>query len=461
MKRILLFFLAIIFLWNMQSLISGCAQIVSPTGGVKDSLPPKLVGANPKLRSTNFKGNKITLDFDEYVELQDVRQNLLVSPSPKKDPNVDYKLRTVTIKLRDTLEPNTTYTINLGNAIRDLNEGNQLKNFTYVFSTGATLDSLEFTGHVEVAETGRIDSTLMIFLYKNLDDSAVIKQKPKYIARVDGQGNFAFKNLAGGQYKVYALKDGDGLKTYNSKGEMFAFSDSTINVNNNTHPVSLYAYVEETEKEKNNVTNNKNAEKKLKYTTSIPAETQDILTDLVIDFNKPLKNLDNKKVILTDTLFNVLPDVSISTDSLNKRIIIKNKWIENSDYKLIISKDFATDTSGNTISKADTIRFKTKKESNYGSIKMNFKNLDLKKNPVLQFVVSDNVVKSFPLTSSQFASKLFTPGDFELRILYDDNKNGKWDPGNYLLKRQPEKVQSISQKINIKADWENERDIEL
>ncbi len=445
----------------MQSLISGCAQIVSPTGGVKDSLPPKLVGANPKLRSTNFKGNKITLDFDEYVELQDVRQNLLVSPSPKKDPNVDYKLRTVTIKLRDTLEPNTTYTINLGNAIRDLNEGNQLKNFTYVFSTGATLDSLEFTGHVEVAETGRIDSTLMIFLYKNLDDSAVIKQKPKYIARVDGQGNFAFKNLAGGQYKVYALKDGDGLKTYNSKGEMFAFSDSTINVNNNTHPVSLYAYVEETEKEKNNVTNNKNAEKKLKYTTSIPAETQDILTDLVIDFNKPLKNLDNKKVILTDTLFNVLPDVSISTDSLNKRIIIKNKWIENSDYKLIISKDFATDTSGNTISKADTIRFKTKKESNYGSIKMNFKNLDLKKNPVLQFVVSDNVVKSFPLTSSQFASKLFTPGDFELRILYDDNKNGKWDPGNYLLKRQPEKVQSISQKINIKADWENERDIEL
>lgn len=453
--------LVVISLWNMHVSMSGCAQIVSPTGGVRDSLPPKLVNANPASGTTNFKGNKITLDFDEYILLDNVRQNLLVSPSPKIEPNVDYKLRSVTIKLRDTLEANTTYTINLGDAIKDLNENNSLKNFVYVFSTGNTLDSLQFSGKVEVAETGKVDSTLMVFLYKNLDDSAVMKQKPKYIARLDGLGNFNFTNLAGGQYKVYALKDGDGLKTYNSKAEMFAFADSTINVNTKTMPVSLFAYVEEKEKEKNAAAGIKQSEKKLKYTTPIPFEAQDILSDLVINFNKPLKNFDDKKITLTDTLYNVYPDVTIGIDSIRKKISLQNKWIENTDYKIIIPKDFATDTSGNTLSKSDTIRFKSKKETDYGNVQLSFKNLNVKKNPVLQFVVNNEVIKSFPLTSAKWASKLFTPGDFELRILYDDNKNGRWDPGNYLLKKQPEKVQSISQKINVKANWDNERDIEL
>ena len=234
----------------MLVLTSGCAQIIAPTGGARDSLPPKLINANPKNGATNFRGNHITLYFDEYVHTEDVQQNLLVSPSPKKDPYIDYKLRTVTIKLRDTLEPNTTYTINLGNSIRDINENNQLKNFRYVFSTGATLDSLEFSGKVTEAETGKVDSTLIVMLYKNLNDSAVNKLKPKYIARVDGEGNFIFQNLSPGEYKVYALKDMDGSKTYNSKSETFAFADSAVIVNKNTKPVNLYAYVEEKEKPK-------------------------------------------------------------------------------------------------------------------------------------------------------------------------------------------------------------------
>ena len=461
MKRFLLFLLMIVALYNMQINLSGCAQIVSPTGGLRDTLPPKLLKANPASGTTNFKGNKITLDFDEYVQLDNVRQNLLVSPTPKTDPNVDYKLRSVTIKLKDTLEKNTTYTINLGDAIKDLNEGNAVKNFVYVFSTGPALDSLSFSGNVEVAETGKVDSTMIVLLYKNLEDSAVEKLRPKYIARLNGEGNFSFTNLASGQYKVYALKDGDGSKTYNSKAEMFAFTNTIITVNAATADVSLYAYVEEKEKEKPSSNNAKSTDKKLKYTTPIPFEAQDILTDLFIDFNKPLKNFDKSKIILTDTLFDPLPDVNVSLDTLNKRISVKNKWIENTDYRLIISKDFATDTSGNALPKSDTIKFKTKKEIDYGSLKLNFKNLDLTKNPVLQFVQSGEVVKSFSLTSSKWENKLFTPGDFELRILYDDNKNGKWDPGNYHLKKQPEKVQSISQKINIKANWDNERDIEL
>ncbi len=96
---------------------SGCAQIGAPTGGPRDSIPPKLLNANPPNGTLNFKGNHITLTYDEYVQLQKVQENLLVSPTPKITPNVDYKLRTVTIKIRDTLEPNTTYRFDLGNSI--------------------------------------------------------------------------------------------------------------------------------------------------------------------------------------------------------------------------------------------------------------------------------------------------------------------------------------------------------
>ena len=114
--------------------------------------------------------------------------------------------------------------------------------------------------------------------------------------------------------------------------------------------------------------------------------------------------------------------------------------------QIIIAKDFATDTLGVALLKSDTINFKTKRESDYGSITINFKNLEKFKNPVLQFVSNNEVVNSYPLTSAKWNEKLFNPGDYELRILEDDNKNGIWDPGNYHLKKQPEKVYALNKK---------------
>ena len=458
MKKALYFFLLILVIPKIVVLTSGCAQIIAPTGGPRDTLPPKLVSANPKMKATNFTGNRITLYFDEYVHIEDLQQNLLVSPTPKNNPYIDYKLRSVTIRLRDTLEPNTTYTINLGNSIRDINENNAIKDFRYVFSTGATIDSLNFSGKVQVAETGKVDSTLIVMLYKNLDDSAVSKQKPKYIARLDGEGNFAFQNLAPGEYKVYALKDGDGSKTYNSKIEMFAFADSSVKVNNNTSAVTLYAYAEEKEKPKISVSK----EKKLRYTTKVTTQKHDVLTDLAIEFNKPLKILDKQKIVLTDTLNNIIKDVLITTDSTNKNILIKTKWVQDASYKLVISKDFATDSTGLSLAKSDTIRFKTKGETDYAIIKLKFLNFNKTKNPVLQFVQNNEVIYSYPLTSDTWNAPFFNPGEYELRILYDDNKNGKWDMGNFAKKIQPEKVYSISQKLSLRENFEKDVDkIEL
>ncbi len=457
MRRIIFFILIVISITEVQTMISGCAQIMAPTGGNRDTLPPKLVNANPIQPATNFKGNRITLYFDEYVQLQDIQQNLLVSPTPVKNPYIDAKLRTVTIRLRDTLEPNTTYTINLGNSIRDINESNVLKDFRYVFSTGSSIDSLFFTGKVQLAETGKTDSTVIVLLYKNLADSAVAKQKPKYIARLDGAGNFSFQNLAAGEYKIYALKDGDGSRTYNSKTELFGFSDSSVIVNSTTPPVLLYAYAEEKERPRPAV-----SEKKLTYTTQFSTQKHDVQTDLVIAFNRPLKNVDKQKIILTDTLNNIIKGVTVTTDSTNKNILIKTNWVQNTDYKLMILKDFAVDTSGlYSLTRSDTIHFKTKGEADYGTVRLKFLNFDQTKNPVVQFVQNDVVISSYPLTSDRWSAPLFNPGEYEMRILFDDNKNGVWDPGNFERKKQPEKVYSIPQRLSVRQNFEKDIDIEL
>ncbi|MEO7291708.1 MAG: Ig-like domain-containing domain [Ginsengibacter sp.] len=457
MRRIIIFIFLIVSIVEIQSMISGCAQIMAPTGGTRDTLPPVLVSVNPKQPAINFSGNRINLYFDEYVQIQELQQNLLVSPTPIKNPYIDSKLRSVTIRLRDTLEPNTTYTIDLGNSIRDINENNVLKNFRYVFSTGSTIDSLSFSGKVQVAETGMVDSTLIVILYKNLNDSAVVKLKPKYIARLDGQGNFSFENLAPGEYKVYAIKDLDGGRTYNSKLELFAFNNSSIIVNEKTIPVFLYAYDEEKEKPKATIS----AEKKLRYTTNVTTQKQDVLTDLSIEFNRPLKNVDKQKIQLTDTVNDPVKDLVIAIDSTNRKLLLKTKWIQDAWYKLIIAKDFAMDTTGLALAKSDTIRFKTKDETDYGIVKFKFINFDKTKNPVLQFVQNNEVVKSYPLTSEIWSAPLFNPGEYELRILYDENKNGIWDTGNFDKKVQPEKVYSISQKLSVRENFEKDVDIEL
>lgn len=447
----------------LSVIATGCAQIAMPTGGPRDSIPPVLLNANPPNKSIHFEGNRITLTFDEYVHLQDLQKNLLVAPTPKIIPNINSKLKTVSIKIRDTLQPNTTYSFQFGNSIQDINENNPVNNFTYVFSTGSYIDSLTFNGNVVLAETGKIDSTLIALLYKNLDDSAVYKEKPTYVARLDSSGKFQFKYVAQGDYHLFALKDESGQKMYNNPSQLFAFTDSVIHISDKVTPVELFAYAEKetTKPSTSNSINKKNQEKLLKYTTTLDNGVQDLLSPLGITFTVPLKNFDSSKIKLTDTLFKPVQTAEILMDTTFKRINIKNNWIEDTKYKLIIDKNFATDTLGAQLKESDTITFKTKAVREYGSLKLNFKNLEKIAHPVLQFVQNNDIVDSFKISSPTLTIKLFKPGEYELRILNDENENGKWDPGNYHLKKQPEKVIAYPKKINIRADWDNESDVIL
>ena len=442
---------------------SGCAQIGMPTGGPRDTIPPVLLNSNPPNGTIHFTGNKIVFTFDEYVHLQDLQKSLLTAPVPKIIPNITSKLKTVSIKIRDTLQPNTTYSFQFGNAIQDINENNPIHDFTYVFSTGNYIDSLQFHGNVILAETGKVDSTLLVFLYKNLSDSAVYKEKPRYIARVDTSGNFKFKNLAEGTYNLFALKDESGQKMYNNPSQIFAFADSPVHISKTITPVELFAYAEEKNEKpvSSPAPNKKNPEKLLRYTTSLSGEAQDLLTPLTFKFEVPLKDFDSLKMKLSDTLYHPIESALISLDTTKKIITVKNNWVEDTKYKLVIAKDFATDTLEDELKKADTISFKTKSEREYGSLKLNFTGLKKVAHPVLQFVQSNVIVNSFKITSPTFNVKLFNPGEYELRVLDDENGNGVWDPGDYHLRKQPEKVIAIPKKISIRADWDNEYDVEL
>lgn len=465
MKIKYLFFTTAVFLfiYIVSIAVSGCAQIGAPTGGPRDSIPPVLITASPKLFTTNFKGNKITLIFNEYINVLDVQKNVLVSPFPKTSPVIDFKLKTVSIKLIDTLIDNTTYAINFGNAIVDNNENNPFKEFTYVFSTGSTIDSLKLSGKVLMAETGKPDSTLQALLYRNANDSSVEKRKPDYIAKINANGKFTFTNLSEGVYRIYALKDGDGGKTYNSKIESFAFADADIIVAAIPDSVLLYAYEEEKEKKKiPSVAVKSAADKKLKFTPA-PSKNmqQDLRSDFELRFNNTLKNFDTTKIVLTDTSNNKIEGITISLDSTRKIVSIKNKWPVNTYYRLIIAKDAVSDSANTLLAKSDTFHFKSKSESDYGSLTLRFTKIDLAKHPVIQFLTASEIVRSVPVTGSNWSDKLFIPGEYELRILYDANNNGIWDPGNYEKKLQPEKAITLDKKLTIRADWDNERDIDL
>ncbi len=460
-NNIVIFLGVLICAYAMVTFNSGCAQIGFPTGGARDTLAPRLLRSVPAIRTTNFTGNKISFTFDEYIDIQELQSNLIISPLQKKSPTVSFNLKTVTIKFKDTLLPNTTYSIDFGDAIKDLNEGNVHKNFTYTFSTGNTIDSLKQSGKVILAETGNADSTLMVMLYRNGNDSSVLKRKPDYIARIKGDGSFVFNNLPPALFKIYALKDGDAGKTYNSKTEVFAFADKDINTEDSVQQVVLYAYAEQKDDKTKTPAIKTLPEKKLKYSTTLLFKTQDLLIPFEVTFNNPLKTFEKEKIIFSDTNYKPVANAELLIDSTRKKISIKNKWLPETKYLFILPKDGIADSSGNVLLKTDTISFVTKRTDEYGRVLLRFKNLDLSKHPVIQFVQSDIVKYSYAITGSEWSNDLFSPGEYEVRILYDDNGNGIWDPGNYSKKLQPEKAITLPTKIAIKADWDNERDITL
>jgi uncharacterized protein (DUF2141 family) len=446
-------------------IIFGCGQQVPPTGGPKDTLPPKLIMALPDYKSTQFKSDKIILTFDEYVSLDNPFEKVNFSPVPKYNPVVESKLKTVTVKIKDTLEENTTYRIDFGESVRDINENNVLRNLNYTFSTGNYIDSAYLTGKVIIAETGKIDSTIIVVMHRNLDDSAVAKEKPRYFSRLKGDGSFIFSNLKPGKYNLFAIKDNDGGKKYDQVSELIGFLTKPVEIGKDTI-TALYVFeqfheVSPPKKPTATTPSKKDEDKRLRLNNNLDANKQDILVDFTLSSMQPLKTFDSGKIRLYDKSFKTVQPLNISRDSTNKKIILSHKWIEGADYNLVIEKDVATDTLDNKYMKTDTISFSAKRASDYGSIKIKIDNLDTSLNSVLMLKKDNNVYFQQRLIQKNYNIPLILPGDYEISILFDANKNGKWDTGDYWKKLQPEIVVVRKETFNVRPNWENELTIDI
>jgi hypothetical protein len=202
----------------------------SPTGGPKDKAPPVVVKSVPENGAKNFKDKKLIITFNEYVVLEKINEKFMVSPPMKNKPNILIRGKNLNVEFEDELKDSTTYTFYFQDAIRDLNEGNILDNYQFVFSTGRIIDSLSVTGRVFNAFNLEVPENTLVLLYRDMADSSVKKQLPEFISKVDKNGNFRIDNIRNGTYRLYALKDIDNSKNYNVIEEEFAFLDAPVDV---------------------------------------------------------------------------------------------------------------------------------------------------------------------------------------------------------------------------------------
>ena len=205
-----------------------CASIGTPDGGPYDEDPPKFVGSTPSLRSINNKKQKIELEFDEFIKLEKPAEKVIFSPPQMEQPELKVVGKKVSVEYLDSLRDSTTYTIDFSDAIVDNNEGNPMGNFSFSFSTGNQIDTMEVAGTVLLAEDLDPVMGIQVGLHKDLNDSAFSTKPFDRVSRTDSRGRFSIRGVAPGKYRIYALKDGNQNYLYDSKTEMVAFYDSII-----------------------------------------------------------------------------------------------------------------------------------------------------------------------------------------------------------------------------------------
>lgn len=251
MRRLFLFVVALFGVHVSLFLLSSCARIGSPDGGWFDETPPRVIGSSPADRSSGVTAKKIYINFSEYIKLENASENVIISPPQIEQPEIKTQGKRIVVELKDSLKEQTTYTIDFSDAITDNNEGNPLGNYTYTFSTGEAIDTLEVSGYVVDASNLEPIKGILVGLYKWQDltadsiatDSLTGDSLPRNplaadtlftttpmlrVSRTDSRGHFVIKGIAPGDYRIYALQDMDGNYIKNQKSETLAFTDDII-----------------------------------------------------------------------------------------------------------------------------------------------------------------------------------------------------------------------------------------
>ncbi len=518
-------------------LAAGCASIQQPTGGPKDKEPPKVLKETPANFTLNFKAKEINIAFNEYFKISNESKEFSMSPAQDRSPYYKVKGKTLNIKFQDTLASNTTYTINFGRGLVDYNEGNVLKNYMYVFSTGNKIDSLSISGTVTNTLTKKPVLDATVFIIPVNQDTIFGKRRANLFTTTDSSGNFSLKYLRPDTYRVYALKEESGDRIYNSSNEEIAFLDDSIVLRNNITGIKLALFKEEpkvfritdrkiekdsrvtyifskkleqpsitilhpTELDKDKIVEfsrtkdtvslwtksmdfdsikvavidkgtpldttiiRRNArdkyDREIKIADNNPSNKIKPGGELILTFSAPVGSIDPRKIsLLQDSV--PVSGLRIIKDSLSTRkYLFRYPWRTERQYILKIDTNAIGGKFGG-YNKAYTKQFILDEVLNYGNLSLSVAVPDTGKSYIVQLLDDkDNIIKETPLNKSQTINyTTYSLGKYHFRVVYDDNKNGKWDTGDVRAKRQPERTWNSNTEITLRANWDLEEKLAI
>ena len=526
--------LSLTFLLLMVLALWQCAKRGNPSGGPKDLTPPQLIHTEPDNFTTEFKAGKIRLYFDELIKLEDVQNQLIVSPPLKYPPEIrplGGANKYIEVIIKDTLQENTTYTLNFGQSIVDNNEGNPNSFLTYVFSTGTYIDSLSLSGAVKDAFNRRADQFVSVMLYEidtAYTDSTIYKTVPNYITNtLDSLPFFELKNLKAGKYALVAIKDVNKNNMFNQRQDKIGFLYDTITVPTDSvyllnlfleepdYSASVPSYVA-----KNHILFGYQGDHRDIQIESL-TELADSVQTLILkdrekdtldfwitptDLDSIIFTVSNEKLDVVDTFtvktrklpldslklstsigrqfnfedtFSILastPIVALDSnqialfisDSINAPFTYSLDTIKNKvdfDFALEPNQSYSFEILPGAITdffgiQNDTLnyRFSTGSYADYGNLRLNVGGAV--RYPMIAQLTNDRgemLRELFAVQPKTFEFKNLEPGQYNIRVIFDDNGNGKWDTGSYLLKIQPEKVSYYPDAIDVRANWELEQ----
>lgn len=523
------------FISGIALFITACAQIVTPTGGPRDVKPPQVMKSIPQNNSTQFlTGAQIKITFDEYMEITNASEKVMISPPLKSAPTYKVSGKTLIIAFNDTLKPNATYSLFFDNCIRDITENNPIPSLEYNFSTGSAIDSGVVSGTVIDAFTLKPEKQVYVLLYPQDIDTLPMTQKPYYLTKTNDLGVFAFTHIHDGKYKLFALNDKNAnllfdqfterigffpsmVETGKSKNldiKMFSQADTAQHILKKTVPgrgklmiafkkeapdvnfrlqkgdfkdrficefshqkdtVYLYdkyllpdtvtLYISDRQLLDTFVVS-PSVERKLfrkfgESTTRISltvSGAKERYSPLMLVLNTPVKNISNQKMKLykleRDTVeiaYNL-----VFADSVRKKIIVDFKKEEQQTYLLKIPD--STFWGYNQLTN-DSLKgqFTILTENDYGNLLVHLDNIKGKL-MIVQLVNEQNEVvnEQFLNGSKDISWANLSPGTYQLRAIMDENRNNKWDSGDYFNKQLPEKIVIFATPIQIRAKWDIE-----
>lgn len=512
-----------------------CANMQRPTGGPKDSIPPQLLAESVPNFSTNFTEKRIMLRFDEFIKLNNQYKEFSISPDV--EDIVDYRVRKkdLIITLPDSLEENTTYTINFGKGLVDYNESNPFIDYNYVFSTGDELDSLSITGSVRNGFTKEFDQkkdeNIKILLIPTAQDSIFGKRKANIFANVDTSGNFKFNNLRENNYRIYALKEQNNDRIFNGNDEWIGFLKDSIQLNKDTsniqleitkaypkdfrtlekkfeptghilltftkpieqptinilfplevndtkierysfHKDSVKIYLPSTELDSIKlelrdaetildtilIRTNKNAkfDREVKPILNISNKV-DRVRHIILTSESPLQNVDKSKIFIYEDSVS-RRNFQLQQDSTNKNLYhIRYNWRPKKDYELVIEEG-AMQTFFDDVNIESKTRFTLDEAENYGNIHFTVNGLDSTMNYIVE-LIDESKEKIFDRRKLEAINPKinytnYPGGKYSLRIIFDENKNGRWDPADVYAKKQAENIWYLNKTFTIRANWD-------